>query len=132
MSMTDPIADRLTRIRNVARLDRKRCRVPYSRMKKDILDVLQREGFIAGYEVRDARVGKEIEVELRYGPEGERILNHLERVSKPGRREYRPADGLDRVRSGMGIYVVSTSKGVLSDNEARAQGIGGEVLCRIF
>ena len=132
MSMTDPIADLLTRIRNVARLDRKRCRVPYSRMKKDILDVLQREGFIAGYEVRDARVGKEIEVELRYGPEGERILNHLERVSKPGRREYRPADGLDRVRSGMGIYVVSTSKGVLSDNEARAQGIGGEVLCRIF
>lgn len=132
MTMTDPVADLLTRIRNMNSLSRKAVTIPHSKMKQEIVAALKREGFIADFEVSDARVGKEIKVTLKYGPDGEKVINKLERISRPGRRSYRGVDELTPVLQGMGITILSTSKGVLSDNEARAQKVGGEVLCRVY
>ncbi len=132
MSMTDPIADLLTRIRNVNALGRPTVRVPYSRIKEQILDTLQREGFISEFVVKGEIPKKEISIGLKYGPEGETVIRRIDRVSKPGCRVYSSVADLPVVREGQGIMVVSTSHGILSDNEARKQNVGGEVLCCVY
>ena len=138
MTMTDPIADLLTRIRNINRLGRRGVSAPHSVLKEEVLKVLKREGFIEDYRVVDAkgeRVSgphKNLDIVLKFGPEGEHVINTIERVSRPGQRIYRKVKELQPVLQGMGIAVVSTPKGVLSDSEARAQNVGGEVLCQVY
>lgn len=132
MSMSDPIADMLTRIRNAYAVDKEFVDMPLSKMKKDIAATLQREGYIVGYETIPTPPQGVLRIELKYGPDGERIINHIQRTSKPGRRTYSGMKDLKPVLKGMGINVVSTSRGVMSDREARNAGIGGEVLCTIW
>ncbi len=131
MSFTDPISDMLTRIRNALRNKAKTVDCLNSRVCRGIADVLRDEGYIAGYAVvEDAHTGK-IRVQLKYGPRGERILNTLERQSKPGRRVYKAVEELPRPLQGLGIAIVSTSKGVLSDRKCRTEKVGGELLCLV-
>jgi len=132
MSMTDPIADLLTRIRNVNALGRPSVRAPYSRIKEQILMTLQREGFIGEFEVKGEIPIKELAIQLKYGPEGEHVIRKIDRISKPGCRVYSSVADLPVVRDGQGIMVVSTSQGILSDNEARQHNVGGEVICRVY
>ena len=132
MSMTDPIADLLTRIRNVNALGRTSVRAPYSRIKEQILMTLQREGFIGEFEVKGEIPVKELAIQLKYGPEGEHVIRKIDRISKPGCRVYSSVADLPVVRDGQGIMVVSTSQGILSDNEARQHNVGGEVICRVY
>ena len=129
--MTDPIADMLTRIRNALRIQAQSCTMPGSRLKVGVLEVLKREGYIIGYDVHSKGVKSVIDVGLKYGSEGEQVINSLVRFSKPGCRRYRGAEELPRVRGGLGIAVVSTNQGVLSDRECRQKKIGGEVLCTV-
>ena len=131
--MTDTIADMLTRIRNGQRTKLMFIAVPYSRTKCAILDVLKEEGYIVSYKISDVRSGiKSIEVVLKYSSNGGAAIKEITRVSKPGKRAYTAIDDLRGYYNGMGIYVLSTSKGVLSDREARRAGIGGEVICKVF
>ncbi|MEE2855942.1 MAG: 30S ribosomal protein S8 [Planctomycetota bacterium] len=132
MSMTDPIADLLTRIRNVNALGRPSVRAPYSRIKEQILMTLQREGFIGEFEIKGEIPRKELAIQLKYGPEGEHVIRRIDRVSKPGCRVYSSVADLAVVRDGQGIMVVSTSQGILSDNEARQHNVGGEVICCVY
>lgn len=129
--MTDPIADMLTRIRNALRNRAQSCTIPASRLKVSILDVLKREGYITGYEVQGEGKQCVIRVELKYGPEGEQVIANLQRFSKPGCRRYRGVEELPKARGGLGISVVSTNQGVLSDRECRSKRLGGEVLCTV-
>lgn len=131
MSMTDPIADLLTRIRNINRLGRRRVAVPHSRIKEEILSTLHREGYIEEFQTEGDGPDKLIRVTLKYGPDGERVITRIERVSKPGCRVYSGAKQLPHVMQGLGILVVSTPNGVLSDNEARSKNVGGEILCSV-
>ena len=132
MTMTDPIADMLTRIRNANMVRHEKLEVPASNLKKEIADILKREGFIRDYEyVSDDKQGV-LRVFLKYGPNNERVITGLKRISKPGLRVYAKADELPKVLNGLGIAVVSTSKGVLTDKEAREQAVGGEVLAYIW
>lgn len=126
--MTDPIADLLTRVRNALRNRDASCVVPGSRLKVAVLDVLKREGYIAGYQVQSEGPKSSILVSLKYGPEGEQIITRLQRYSTPGCRRYRGVEALPTVRGGFGIAIVSTNRGVLSDRECRQQKTGGEVL----
>ena len=119
--MTDPIADLLTRIRNALRNRAETCAVPGSGLKVAILEALKREGYIIGYTVHSEGPKSMIEVQLKYGPEGEQVITQITRYSKPGCRRYRSAPDLPRVRGGLGICVVSTNRGVLSDRECREQ-----------
>ena len=132
MSMTDPIADMLTRIRNANAIRRDTVDVPRSRLKKGIAEVLKREGFIVDYLDIDAGAQSTLRLELRYGPDGQRLIRDIQRVSKPGRRVYRGVGDLEAPLDGIGVFVVSTDKGVLSDREAREQRTGGEVLCKVY
>jgi small subunit ribosomal protein S8 len=132
MSMTDPIADLLTRIRNINALGRPSVRAPYSRIKEQILMAFQREGFIGEFEVNGEIPHKEITIQLKYGPEGETVIRRIDRVSSPGCRVYSSVADLSVVREGQGIMVVSTSRGILSDNEARQHNVGGEVICCVY
>jgi small subunit ribosomal protein S8 len=129
--MTDPIADMLTRMRNALMSGANTCVVPGSRLKVAILDAMKREGFIGSYEVAADGPRSAIRVEFRFGPEGERIISSLARYSKPGCRRYRGCNDLPKVRGGLGIAVVSTNQGVLSDRECRQRRVGGEVLCTV-
>ena len=129
--MTDPIADMLTRIRNSLRNNADSCSVPGSKIKVRVLDVLKREGYIEGYEVHSEGPRSVINVALKYGPEGEHVITNIQRYSKPGCRRYRSADELPKARGGLGISVVSTNQGVLSDRECREKRVGGEVLCTV-
>lgn len=129
--MTDPIADLLTRIRNALRCKMPTCSMPGSRVKVALLDVLKREGYIQGYQVASEGPKSSILVELKYGPEGEKVINSIRRFSAPGCRRYRGVDELPTVRGGLGIVVVSTNQGILSDRECRQKRVGGEVLCTI-
>ena len=132
MSMTDPLGDMLTRIRNGQQARKDSVLTPASKLRSHVLDVLQREGFIRGYSAADTgQAMREIRIDLKYF-EGQPAIQHLQRVSKPGRRVYSGAKDLPRVRNGLGITIVSTPKGVLSDAEAREQNVGGEVLCQVF
>jgi small subunit ribosomal protein S8 len=131
MSMTDPVGDMLTRIRNGQRAHKSTVMAPASRLRVHILDVLTREGYIRGYEQVDAGGKPALSIELKYH-EGSPVIREIDRVSKPGRRVYSPVTNLPRVRNGLGISIVSTPKGVLSDAEARDQNVGGEILCTVF
>lgn len=129
--MTDPIADLFTRVRNALRCQQPDCSVPGSKVKVSILEVLKREGYINGYEVASEGVKSSIRVQLKYGPEGQQVITSIKRYSSPGCRRYRGCDDLPKVRGGLGIAVVSTNQGILSDRECRQRRVGGEVLCTI-
>jgi small subunit ribosomal protein S8 len=132
MAMSDPLGDMLTRIRNGQRARKTSITAPASRMRTNVLEVLQREGFIRGYSVRPVREGiSEIDIELKYH-EGEPVIREIARVSRPGRRVYSKIKELPRVYNGLGITILSTPRGVMSDQEARDANVGGEVLCRVF
>ena len=133
MSMSDPIADMLTRIRNGLQVHRQYVDLDASRVKRNVADVLRREGYVG--EVRDvmsSRGHPALRIFLKYDDDGFPVIRELGRVSKPGRRVYRGVREIPRVLNGLGISVLTTSKGILSDREARAQGVGGEVLCEVW
>ncbi|NMC22020.1 MAG: 30S ribosomal protein S8 [Thermogutta sp.] len=130
--MTDPIADMLTRIRNAIRVERAEVLVPSSRLKRALADVLKREGYIWDWEEIAGSPRGMLQIHLKYGPNGEQVIRHIRRISKPGRRVYRKAGELKPVLNGLGISVVSTSRGVVSDREARQRNVGGEILCEIW
>ena len=132
MSMTDPIADMLTRIRNGLSRRMASVQMPSSKVKLSIAEVLKREGFIAGFEILEKPLQNDLKVNLKYGPEGEYIIQKIERFSTPGCRKYRGVSDLPKVLDGLGIAVVSTNRGVLSDRECRQQNVGGEVLCTVY
>jgi small subunit ribosomal protein S8 len=131
-AITDPVADLLTRIRNAARAGHEQVEIPGSRLKLEIVKILAQEKFIRGYQfISDDKQGV-LRVYLKYGPKREPVLNQLKRVSKPGLRVYAPADRIPRVLNGLGIAILSTSRGVLPDRECRRQHVGGEVLCHVW
>ena len=132
MTMTDPIADMLTRLRNANSAYHDDVIMPYSRIKVHIAEILQQEGYIAGWRVEDAEVGKTLSLILKYGPSRERSIAGLKRVSKPGLRVYAKKDGLPRVLGGLGIAIISTSQGLLTDKQANKNGVGGEVLAYVW
>jgi small subunit ribosomal protein S8 len=132
MSVNDPIGDMLTRIRNAQQRGKSKVSVPHSKLRENVLNVLQGEGFIRGFAVVQQGGNKaEIEVELKYF-DGAPVIRELQRVSKPGRRVYVSVSTLPTVYNGLGISILSTPKGVMSDADARAQNVGGEVLCTVF
>ena len=132
MTMTDPLGDMLTRIRNGQRARLSAISSPASQLRANVLEVLTREGYIRGYAPAEPNPGKrELRIELKYH-EGEPAIREIKRVSKPGRRVYSKVADLPRVYNGLGISILSTPRGVLSDNEARAANVGGEILCRVF
>lgn len=132
MVMTDPIADMLTRVRNANMVRHEKLELPASTIKVQIADILKREGFVRDYEtVKDDKQGV-LRIFLKYGANEERVITGLKRISKPGLRVYAKADELPRVLNGLGIAIVSTSKGILSDKEAREQSIGGEILAYVW
>jgi small subunit ribosomal protein S8 len=129
---SDPIADMLTRIRNGVRIDRSEVKIPSSKLKVGIARVLKEEGYIADYdEIDDGRQGI-LRVSLKYGPTGEKAITKIDRTSKPGRRVYTGTKDLPRVLDGLGIAIVSTSHGVMSDRQCREKKVGGEVLCTVY
>lgn len=130
--MTDPIADMLTRIRNAVRIERPNVDVPASKVKRGLAEVLKREGYIWDWKESEEDRFPVIHIDLKYGPNGERVIRHIKRVSKPGRRVYNGATQLRPILNGLGISIVSTSRGVISDREARQQNLGGEVLCEVW
>ena len=132
MAMSDPLGDMLTRIRNAQRSRDSKVRAPASRLRSNVLDVLKREGYIRGFHQVEIRPGlSELEIELKYA-EGEPAIREIKRVSTPGRRVYSKIKELPRYYNGLGISILSTPRGVMSDNEARVANVGGEVLCRVF
>ena len=132
MSMTDPLADMLTRIRNGQRAKKTKVTSPASKLRAHVLDVLKREGFIRNFTQNEVRSGiMEIEIELKYH-EGDPVIREINRVSTPGRRVYSGIKDLPRIYDGLGISILSTPRGVLSDSEARDQNVGGEILCQVF
>ena len=132
MQITDPIADMLTRIRNANTAKHETVDVPASNMKKAIAEILSEEGYIAGYQIIDDGKQGVIKISLKYGPNKEKVISGLKRVSKPGLRKYAGAEELPRVLKGLGIAIVSTSKGIMTDREARKQNVGGEVLAFVW
>lgn len=132
MVMTDPIADMLTRIRNANVVRHEVLELPSSKLKTEIADILKREGYVRDFEVVEDNKQGVLRIFLKYGPNEERVITGLKRISKPGLRVYAKADEVPRVLNGLGTAIVSTSNGVLSDKEARAQAVGGEVLAYIW
>lgn len=132
MVVSDPIADLLTRLRNANQVFHEKIEVPGSKLKKAIVEILKNEGYVRDYEwVEDGKQGT-IRVYLKYGPGKSRVLQGLKRISRPGLRIYAKKDEIPRVLGGLGIAILSTSKGIMTDREARRQGVGGEVLCYIW
>ena len=132
MSLSDPLGDMLTRIRNAQRARHSMCMSPASQLRANVLGVLKREGFIRGYSAEELRPGvARLKIELKYN-EGEPVIKDITRVSRPGRRVYSKIKELPRVYAGLGISILSTPRGVMSDSEARAANVGGEILCRLF
>lgn len=132
MSVTDPIADLLTRIRNANSAGHDSLEVSSSNLKMEIVKILQAEGFIKSYEVIKDKTQNRIKINLKYGPRREKVITNLKRVSKCGLRVYKGRDDLPRVLGGLGIAIISTSKGVMTDRTARKLGIGGEVVCYVW
>jgi small subunit ribosomal protein S8 len=134
MTMTDPIADMLTRLRNANSVQFDTVKMPGSKLKESLAAILEREGFIAGYTVRQdpKKPGTTLEITLKYSTERIRTIEGIKRVSKPGLRIYAKADTMPRVLGGMGVAVLSTSKGLMTDREARKRHLGGEVLCYVW
>lgn len=132
MSMTDPIADFLTRIRNAMRVSHAQVKLPGSNMAVSVLNVLKTEGYIRDFAVNDTPQNqKEIIVDLKYNA-GRPAITQLDRISKPGRRVYSSIEDMPKVNNGLGIYIMSTSRGVMTDHQARQQNVGGEILCLVF
>ncbi len=132
MSMTDPLGDMLTRIRNGQRAHKSNVIAPASKLRANVLEVLKREGFIRSYSQYEVRAGiNELRIELKYH-EGDPVIRQISRVSTPGRRVYSKIKDLSRIYNGLGISILSTPRGVMSDAEARAANVGGEVLCQVF
>ncbi len=132
MSMTDPIADMLTRIRNGIQARHERIEVPASKLKVEVARILKSEGFISNYKLVEDKVQGALRIYLKYSQDGEPVIHGIERVSRPGRRVYRAKDEIPRVLGGLGLAIVSTSKGVLSGDDAAKNGVGGEVLCQVW
>lgn len=132
MTMTDPIADMLTRLRNANMAYHDSVAMPSSKLKTRIAKILQQEGYIAGFDVDEAEVGQTLSIDLKYGPNRERSLAGVRRISKPGLRVYAKSSNLPRVLGGLGIAILSTSSGLLTDKEAKAKGVGGEVLAYVW
>jgi small subunit ribosomal protein S8 len=132
MTMTDPVADFLTRIRNANSAFHETLSLPYSKLKGNIAQILKAEGYIADYKVTDAEVGKTLTVDLKFGPNRERSIAGIKRVSKPGLRVYAKSTELPRVLGGLGIAILSTSSGLLTDRQAAKKGVGGEVLAYVW
>jgi small subunit ribosomal protein S8 len=130
--MTDPLADMLTRIRNAIQIERPYVDIPASQLKAGVADALKREGYIWDYQIVEQQPQSILRVQLKYGPNGERIVQHLSRTSKPGRRIYSRSTEIPQVLKGMGVSILSTNKGVLSSREAKQQGVGGEILCTVW
>lgn len=132
MLVTDPIADMLTRIRNALTVKHDTVDVPLSGMKRTIADILVNEGYIKGYTINDEGVEPMMTITLKYGPNRQRVITGLKRISKPGLRVFTRKDNIPKVLNGLGIAIISTSKGVMTDREARKQGVGGEVLAYVW
>jgi small subunit ribosomal protein S8 len=132
MTMTDPIADMLTRLRNANSAYHDSVSMPYSKIKAHISEILQQEGYISGWTVEDAEVGKKLTIELKFGPTRERSIAGIKRVSKPGLRVYAKKDNLPKVLGGLGVAIISTSSGLMTDRQAGKRGVGGEVLAYVW
>ena len=132
MTMTDPIADMLARLRNANSAYHEDVAMPHSKIKANIAEILKAEGYIAGYDVADAEVGKTLTLQLKFGPSRERSIAGLRRVTKPGLRVYAKSSSLPRVLGGLGIAILSTSNGLLTDRQASKKGVGGEVLAYVW
>jgi small subunit ribosomal protein S8 len=132
MTMTDPIADMLTRVRNANSAYHDSVRMPSSKIKTHIAEILQEQGYIAGWNEEDGEKGKVLVIELKYGPNRERSIAGLRRVSKPGLRVYAKAGALPKVLGGLGVAIISTSSGLLTDRQANKKGVGGEVLAYVY
>ena len=132
--MTDPIADMLTRIRNAVLVEKPHVEMPLSKVKRGLAEVLKREGYITDYaiEENDAQPGRTLTIDMKYSPDRRRVISGIKRVSKPGLRVYSQSESVPRVLGGLGVAVVSTSKGLMSDREARKRRMGGEVLCYVW
>jgi small subunit ribosomal protein S8 len=132
MTMTDPVADFLTRVRNAARASKDRCDVPASKLKLELSKILQEEGFIRTFKVIEEGPERTIRLYLRYSSDGEPAIHGIDRISRPGRRVYRRVDDVPKVRGGIGVAVLSTSKGLMTDAKAREARLGGEVMCQVW
>jgi small subunit ribosomal protein S8 len=130
--MTDPLADMFTRIRNANSIGCKLVPMPASRIKVGVAEVLKNEGYITSYDVVEGSPRSTLRLKLKYGQDGERVIRTIERVSKPGKRVYYGTDEIPPVLRGLGIYVLSTPKGIVSDREARKLNVGGEILCKVY
>ncbi len=131
-AVNDPIADFLTRIRNAGMARHETVEIPHSRLKSELARILKEEGYIDGYSEKGSGVQKALVIDLKYGPDGERAIHGMRRLSRPGRRTYRKQKSIPRVLDGLGVAILSTSRGILTDHAARRQGIGGEVLCFVY
>ena len=132
MTMTDPVADLLTRLRNANSAFHETVSLPSSKLKSHIAEILQREGFIDSWKVEDARVGQTLTIDLKYGPARERSIKGIKRVSKPGLRVYAKSTEIPQVFGGLGVAILSTSSGLLTDREAQKKGVGGEVIAYVW
>ncbi|WP_028585174.1 30S ribosomal protein S8 [Desulfogranum mediterraneum] len=132
MSMSDPLADMLTRIRNGVKARFESVEMPLSTIKVNVAKVLKDEGYITDYQVIEQEVQGILKIDLKYGPNGEQVITGIKRVSKPGLRQYKKNDRIPKVMTGLGVGILTTSQGVISDREARARRIGGELLCEIW
>ena len=132
MTMTDPVADLLTRLRNANSAFHETVSLPSSKLKSHIAEILEREGFIESWKVEDARVGQTLTIDLKYGPARERSIKGIKRVSKPGLRVYAKSTEIPQVLGGLGVAILSTSSGLLTDREAQKKGVGGEVLAYVW
>jgi small subunit ribosomal protein S8 len=132
MSMTDPVADMLTRIRNGIQARHERVEIPASKLKVEIARILKDEGFISNFKVVEAEIQSVLRVYLKYADDGEPVIHGIERLSRPGRRVYRSKKEIPRVLGGLGLSIISTSRGVMSGSQAAQRGVGGEVLCQVW
>jgi small subunit ribosomal protein S8 len=132
MTMTDPVADMLTRIRNANNVGHATVDIPASRMKKSIADILAEEGYIKGYDIIEGDSQDTIRVRMKYGADREKVITGIKKISKPGLKVYAKKDEVPRVLGGLGVAIISTSRGIISDKEARKQGVGGEVICYVW
>jgi len=132
MTMTDPVADMLTRLRNANSAHHDTVSMPFSKLKGHIADILKAQGYIAAWKVEDAEVGKKMTIDLKYGPSRERSIAGLRRISKPGLRVYAKSTSLPNVLGGLGVAILSTSSGLLTDRQAAKKGVGGEVLAYVW
>lgn len=132
MSMSDPIADLLTRLRNANRANHEKVDIPFSKMKQEIVRIIKEEGFVKNYKLMEDKRQGTIRVFMKYGPNREHVIKDVKRVSKPGCRIYTSADRIPRVLGGLGVAILSTSKGIMTDKQARRASVGGEVLCYLW